>query len=109
MTTKPELSTNIDVLPGIAAVALFAAMAVAILSAALGAPEGFDSGVAVTQSIGYALFNLAPGTIELPSGQAATIVESEGFLLPFFAVAFVLDAALGAAVMLARRDEGGDA
>jgi NADH-quinone oxidoreductase subunit J len=98
MTTKPELSKNIDVLPGLAALALFAAMAVAILSANFGPVEGFEAGAAITRSIGYALFNLE---------RAAPVVVSEGFLLPFLAVAFVLDAALGAAVMLARR-EGGD-
>ena len=109
MTTKPKLATNIDVLPGIAAIALFAAMAVAILSATFSPAEGFETGAAITRSIGYALFNLAPGSVELASGEIAPIVPSEGFLLPFFAVAFVLDAALGAAVMLARRDDGGDA
>ncbi|MFB6085784.1 MAG: proton-conducting membrane transporter [Halodesulfurarchaeum sp.] len=97
MTTKPELSQKVDVLPGLAALALFAVMAVAILTATFGPAAGFDPGAAITKSLGYALFNLERG---------APMVMSEGFLLPFFAVAFVLDAALGAAVMLARRDGG---
>ena len=97
MTTKPEFATDVDVLPGLAAVALFALMAVAVLTANFGPVAGFEPGAAITQSIGYALFNLE---------RAAPVVTSEGFLLPFFAVAFVLDAALGAAVMLARRDGG---
>ncbi|MGM0371817.1 MAG: proton-conducting membrane transporter [Halobacteriota archaeon] len=97
MTTRPEISTNIDVLPGIAALALFAAMAVAILTADFGAIVGFESAAEITRSIGYALFNLDRGT---------PVVGGEGFLLPFFVVAFVLDAALGAAVMLSRRDGG---
>jgi len=99
MTTKPELSTDIDVLPGLAAIALFVTMAVAILSADIGVAQGFEPAAAITRSIGYALFNLE---------RAAPVVTSEGFLLPFFVVAFVLDAALGAAVMLARRDGGED-
>ncbi len=99
MTTKPELSMDIDVLPGLAAVALFAAMGVVILTADFSPVQGFEPGAAITKSMGYALFNLE---------RAAPVVTSEGFLLPFFAVAFVLDAALGAAVMLARRDGGED-
>ncbi|MDZ7850985.1 MAG: proton-conducting membrane transporter [Halodesulfurarchaeum sp.] len=99
MTTKPELSRNVDVLPGLAALALFAMMAVAILTATFEPAVGFEPGAAITKSMGYALFNLERG---------APMVASEGFLLPFFAVAFVLDAALGAAVMLARRDGGED-
>jgi NADH-quinone oxidoreductase subunit J len=97
MTTKPEFATDVDVLPGLAAIALFAVMAVSILTANFDPAAGFDAGAAITQSMGYALFNLE---------RAAPVVTSEGFLLPFFAVAFVLDAALGAAVMLARRDGG---
>ena len=97
MTTKPELSTRIDVMPGLAALALFAVMAVAILSADFAPMEGFEAGAEITRSIGYALFNLERGV---------PVVTSEGFLLPFLAVAFVLDAALGAAVMLARREGG---
>lgn len=98
MTTRPELSTNVDVLPGLAALALFAAMAVTVLAATFEPAAGFESGAAITRSIGYALFNL---------DRPAPVVEAEGFLLVFFVVAFVLDAALGAAVVLARRD-GGD-
>lgn len=97
MTTKPELSTNVDVVPGIAAVALFAAMAVVVLTARFDPVQGFEAGSTITRSIGYAMFNLDRG---------APVVASEGFLFPFFAIAFVLDAALGAAVMLARRDGG---
>jgi NADH-quinone oxidoreductase subunit J len=97
MTTRPELSKNVDVLPGLAAVALFAAMAVTVLAASFDPVAGFESTAAITRSIGYALFNL---------DRAAPVVGSEGFLLLFFVVAFVLDAALGAAVMLARRDGG---
>jgi NADH-quinone oxidoreductase subunit J len=97
MTTKPRRATDVDVLPGIAAIALFAAMAVVILTATFDPAQGYEAGAAITRSIGYALFNLE---------RAAPVVASEGFLFPFFAIAFVLDAALGAAVMLARRDGG---
>ncbi|PSQ42576.1 proton-conducting membrane transporter [Halobacteriales archaeon SW_7_68_16] len=87
-------------LPGLAAVALFAVMAVTFLTAPFGSAAGFPDGASITASIGYAMFNL---------GGIATegTVSSEGFLVAFEIVDLVLVAALVAAVMLARR-EGGD-
>ncbi|MFW6457815.1 MAG: proton-conducting membrane transporter [Halodesulfurarchaeum sp.] len=97
MTTRPEIAERIDALPGLAAVALFVVMGVVIVASTFESAAGFDAGAEITRSIGYALFNLK---------RDGTIVASEGFLMPFLAIAFVLDAALGAAVMLARRDGG---
>ena len=98
MTTRPEL-VDMDssrLLPGLAAVALFLVMAAAFLTATFGAAAGFPDG-SVTASIGYAMFDLLD--------QAA--ITSEGFLIVFLIIALVLDAALEAAVMLARREGEG--
>jgi NADH-quinone oxidoreductase subunit J len=99
VTTRPEL-VDMDgsrLLPGLAAVALFLVMAAAFLTAGFGASAGFPGG-SITASIGYAMFDL----LELAP------VGSEGFLITFLIIALVLDAALEAAVMLARREEEGE-
>jgi NADH-quinone oxidoreductase subunit J len=99
VTTRPEL-VDMDgsrLLPGLAAVALFLVMAAAFLTASFGASAGFPGG-SITASIGYAMFDL----LELAP------VGSEGFLITFLIIALVLDAALEAAVMLARREEEGE-
>ena len=95
MTTRPELADDINLLPGLAAIALFVVLAVPILTAEYGVAQGFSQSADITASIGYALFNFA--------GDAST-VQSEGFLAPFEIIAVVLVAALVAAVMLARRE-----
>jgi len=98
VTTRPEL-VEMDrsrLLPGLAAVALFAVMAAAFLTARFGAPAGFPEG-SVTATIGYAMFDL----VDLAA------IPVEGFLIAFLIIALVLDAALEAAVMLARREEEG--
>ena len=95
MTTRPELADDINVLPGLAAIALFVVFAVSILTTELEVAAGLGESMDVTASIGYALFNL--------SGTGATI-QSEGFLAPFEIIAVVLVAALVVAVMLARRE-----
>ncbi|MFB6095541.1 MAG: proton-conducting membrane transporter [Halodesulfurarchaeum sp.] len=95
MTTKPELAEDIDVLPGIAAIALLAVLSAAIVAAQYGSAAGFPDGARITASIGHALFNFQGG-----SG----IVRSEGFLAPFEIIDLVLVAALVVAVMLARRE-----
>ena len=95
MTTRPELADDINVLPGLAAVALFVVFAVSIITSDFAAAQGFAESADITASIGYALFNFA--------GDSAT-VQSEGFLAPFEIVDIVLVAALVVAVMLARRE-----
>lgn len=99
MTTRPEL-VDMDssrLLPGLAAVALFLVMAAAFVTAGFGAAAGFPGG-SVTAGIGYAMFDL----LDLAA------IGSEGFLITFLIIALVLDAALEAAVMLARREGEGE-
>ncbi|WP_238392172.1 NADH-quinone oxidoreductase subunit J family protein [Halorussus amylolyticus] len=94
--------TNQDrgsLLPGLAAVALFGVLAVVFVRASFGDPAGgFAGSEGVTASIGYAMFNIAH----------PDAIPSEGFLVAFLLIAVVLDAALDGAVLLARRDEGGE-
>lgn len=94
--------TNQDrgsLLPGLAAVALFGVLAVVFVRASFGDPaSGFAGSEGVTASIGYAMFNIAH----------PDAIPSEGFLVAFLLIAVVLDAALDGAVLLARRDEGGE-
>lgn len=95
MTTRPELATDINLLPGLAAIALFVVFAISILTTNFGVAQGFGETADITASIGYALFNMG--------GDSAT-VQSEGFLAPFEIIDIVLVAALVVAVMLARRE-----
>lgn len=98
MTTRPELDTDINALPGLAAVALFVVFVVTIVTSEL--PEavgfgGFEGTPNITAGIGFALFNMEGTTGTIPS---------EGFLAPFEIIAVLLVAALVVAVMLARRE-----
>lgn len=93
MTTRPKLRVGSHLLPGLAAVALFALFAFVFLTSSFPAPTGFPAEANVTANIGYALFNIDAGG-----------VPAEGFIVAFFTIAIVLDAALDGAVMLARRD-----
>jgi NADH-quinone oxidoreductase subunit J len=100
MTTRPRLATNVNYVNGLAAAALFAVLAWTFLTAELLAPLGFGDG-SITASIGFAMFDI----LELvPSGHG----ETEGFLVAFLTIAVALDAALGGAIMLARREEDGN-
>ncbi len=96
MTTRPRLHGGSKV-TGVIALGLFGLLAAVFLTSGFGTAEGFGDG-SVTRSIGYAMFNLDSGD-----------VASEGFLVAFITIAVVLDAALDGAVMLAKRDEEGDA
>jgi NADH-quinone oxidoreductase subunit J len=96
-TTRPELDIGSHLVPGLAAVALFAVMAVTFLSAEFPAPQGFPDGANITASIGYAMFNLDFGT-----------VPAESFLVAFLVIAIALDAALDGAIILARRESDGE-
>lgn len=95
--TWPRLKLGSHLLPGLAAVALFAVLAVVVLGGDFGAAEGFPADAGITAGIGYAMFNLSFGD-----------VPSEGFLVAFLTIAIVLDAALDGAVMLAKREGDGD-
>ncbi|MCL7418490.1 MAG: proton-conducting membrane transporter [Halalkalicoccus sp.] len=94
MPTKPELRLGSQLAPGLAAVALFCVFAFVFVTSSFPAPQGFPDGANITASIGYAMFNIGAGD-----------VPAEGFIVAFFAIAIVLDAALDGAVMLAKRDE----
>jgi len=98
VTTSPRLYRGSKT-AGLAAVALFAVLAYVFLTAEIAGGSGLPGDVSITAGIGYLLFDL-PG--QVPDGLAG-----EGFLAAFLLVAFVLDAALGGAVMLATRDEPG--
>lgn len=91
MTTRPRLNLGRHLVPGLAAVALFAVMAAAFLTAEFPAPQGFGEG-SITASIGYAMFDLGGP------------IPSEGFLVAFEIIDVALVAALVAAVMLADRE-----
>jgi len=97
VTTRPQLRTRKSQVVGVLAVALFGLMAATFLTAEFGTAEGFGGATGITAAIGRAMFNLAP---------AEAAVPSEGFLIPFEIIDVVLVAALAAAVMLARREEG---
>jgi NADH-quinone oxidoreductase subunit J len=98
VTSRPRLSENVGAVQGLAAVALFGILTLVFVTASgFGAPAGFPD-ASVTESIGYAMFDLTE--------QAA--IDSEPFLVSFIIIAIVLDAALDGAVMLAKREEGGD-
>ena len=95
MTTKPELKLGSHLVPGLAAVALFAVMAAVFLTASFPSPQGFAGDASIVASIGYAMFDLGFGG-----------VASESFLVAFEIIDIVLVAALVGAVMLARREGG---
>jgi len=98
MTTRPHLERNSRQVVGLLSLALFAVLAAAFVTADFGDPQGFSGVESITAAIGYALFNLQADAV--PAG-------TEGFLVAFEIVDVVLVAALAAAVMLARRQEGG--
>ncbi|QSG05891.1 hypothetical protein [Halapricum desulfuricans] len=95
---RPRLAEDLDLLPGVAALALFGVLAAVFLTAGFEGPAGFEAGASVMEGIGYALFDLVD--------QSSLVTE--GFLFAFLAIAVVLDAALDGAILLARREEGGD-
>jgi len=95
---RPELADDINPVAGMAALALFVVLAAVFLTANFSAPEGLPTGVSITASIGYALFDLV----------AESAIPTEGFLFVFLAIAVVLDAALDGAILLARREDDGE-
>ena len=102
MTTRPRLRDPSTFVPGIVAAALFGVLALVFIGADFGPAVGFEDGVNVTATIGYALM----GLLDVAGDNT---VPTEGFLAAFIIVAFLLDAALEGSVLLATRDnEGGD-
>jgi len=101
MTSRPEFADDLNFVPGLAAVALFAVMAAVFVGAGFeSATAGFPADVSVTASLGYVLMDL----------NGTSLAEATpGFLAAFIIIAVLLDAALDGAVFLAdREDQGGD-
>jgi NADH-quinone oxidoreductase subunit J len=104
MTTRPRLiSLDRSLITGLIAVGLFAVMAAIFLSAEFGASAGFPDGVSTITGIGYALLGEVSS-----AGPEAVYDNSENFLVALILLAVLLDAALDGALMLAKRDDGGD-
>ncbi|WP_312909217.1 hypothetical protein [Natronosalvus caseinilyticus] len=103
MTTGPKLRLGTSLVPGVLAVVLFAMMALITWNAGLGNMVGFPEGVSITAEIGYAMFDYTA----LQSGEMG-MGNTEPFLFSFLLIAVVLDAALDASLVLAKREEAGE-
>ena len=103
MTNGPQLRLGSALLPGILAVALFAIIALVVINTPFNGMEGFPEGISVTSEIGYAMLDLTP--LQSTEGSMGA---TEPFLISFFLAAIVLDAALDASIVLAKREEGGE-
>ncbi|QCS43219.1 hypothetical protein [Natrinema versiforme] len=104
MTTGPKLRLGKTLVPGLLAVGLFAVMALITLNASFdpmtaAAGAGFPDDVSITAELGYALFGY---------DSLQQIGGTEPFLAAVLLVAIALDAALDAALVLAKREEGGE-
>ena len=97
MTSRPErVPLGKNLLPGLAAVALFVLMAAVFVTAdttALTQSWGFPQGASVVGSIGAALIGIE------------SAIPTESFVVALLIIAIALDAALDGALMLAKRDE----
>jgi NADH-quinone oxidoreductase subunit J len=111
MTTSPRpIGLDRSLLPGLIAIALFVIMAAIFLGAdatgvfesAFADPEGFAD-VSIVSGIGYALLGNAAA-----AGSEAVYQNTESFLVALILVSVLLDAALDGALMLAKRDDGGE-
>ena len=103
MTTGPKLRLGKTLVPGVLAVVLFALMGVITLNTGFGNMTGYPEGISITSEIGYAMFDMAA----LQSGEM-NIGDTEPFLISFLLIAVVLDAALDASLVLAKREEEGE-
>lgn len=103
MTNRPRRRTGGPVLPGVLAVALFVAMALVVIATPFGDATGFPDGISITAEIGYALLDLS-----VLQSSEGSMPQTESFLAAFILVAIVLDAALDASLLLARREEEGE-
>ncbi|MFC4544603.1 hypothetical protein ACFO5R_21965 [Halosolutus amylolyticus] len=101
MTNGPKLRLGGSLAPGLLAVALFGVMALIVVNTPFAAmpAEGFaPADTTITENIGYALLDLS----------ALQQIDSEPFLVSFLLIAVVLDAALDASLVLAKREEAGE-
>ncbi|WP_254767539.1 hypothetical protein [Salinilacihabitans rarus] len=101
MTTRPKLRLGSALAPGLLAVGLFAVMALVVLNTPFGSPQGFPGDLVITAEIGYAL-------LDLSALQSEAVAGTEPFLAALLLVAILLDAALDAALVLAKREEAGE-
>ncbi|MDZ7730797.1 MAG: hypothetical protein U5K37_07615 [Natrialbaceae archaeon] len=100
--TGPRLHRGASISAALLAGVLFVVMALVAIATPFSEPAGFPTSVSITAEIGYALFR------SLPSGRfRGSLGHTEPFLAAFLLVAVLLDAALDAALVLAKRD-GGD-
>ncbi len=102
MTTGPKLRLGKTLVPGVLAVVLFAMMGLITLNTGFGAMSGFPGDVSITSAIGYAMFDYT--SLQAEQGVPGT----EPFLISFLLIAVVLDAALDASLVLAKREEEGE-
>jgi len=112
MTSRPRLiDLDRSLLPGLIAVALFLFMAAVFLTAngtgffespAAFEPVGFPD-VSIVAGIGYALIGAAGA-----AGEEAIFQNTESFIVALILIGVLLDAALDGALMLAKRDDGGE-
>ncbi len=102
MTSGPQLRLGQSLAPGLLAVGLFVMMALIVLNTGFEAMTGFPEGVAITSALGYAMFDFT--ALQAREGVPGT----EPFLVSFLLIAIVLDAALDASLVLAKREEEGE-
>lgn len=91
-----------NLLPGLAAVGIFLVMATVFLTADLTDVTGLE-GISTVSGIGYALLGAAEH-----AGEEVVYENTESFLVALVLIAVLLDAALDGALMLAKRDDGGE-
>jgi hypothetical protein len=110
MTSRPStIDLNRSLLPGLIALVLFALMAAVFLTAnGTGLFESaFDStgfpDVSIVSGLGYAMIGAAGA-----AGTEVVFENTENFLVALILIGVLLDAALDGALMLAKRDDGGE-
>jgi NADH-quinone oxidoreductase subunit J len=94
--TRPQLNVGRHLFKGVGAVGLFIVLIAVALTSELPEAAGYSQG-SITASIGYALVGL----------NHLALHQTENFLVALIILAILLDAALDAAVMLAKRDDEG--
>jgi len=99
MTTRPScIDFDRTLIPGLIAVGLFGLLSLAFLTEGFSEAAGFPD-VSIVGGIGYAIIG-APAE--------AGVAGTASFFVALILLAIVLDAALDGALMLAKRDEGGE-
>lgn len=91
--TRPQLHLGSHLLRGVGALGLFVILSAVALTSELPDAIGFSQG-GITASIGYALVGL----------NHLALHQTENFVVSLIILAILLDAALDAAIMLAKRD-----